>query len=165
MTPTTETSILQSPDAFHFLTVTVAGRNIPAQPLHVYEMSMGEIADCVQELLQVASAFYSNRTCVDDLRRTAEASLTELTVEQVLKAIDIRLLTSAVSGALFVIASKSCDADIEFLRSLSPASFMQVAAAVIGTNAPFFLSLPTLFGAPAAEKTDEAAAESSLPGA
>lgn len=155
---TTEKDILQTPDAAEFITVTVFGRYTKPTDIHVFEMSAGEIADCTQELLQVATAFYANRAKVEELRKKSHEAGGAVTVQDVMAVADMRSLTSALSNAVFVIAAKASGEKVEFLRDLSPASFMEVAAAVIGANAPFFLSLPTLFGVRAANETPAQAA-------
>lgn len=145
-TTTTQEQVLSTPDAFKFETVEVFGRTVGPTKLRVFEMDIGDIADCTQEMLQIATAFYANRGRVQAMKSTAEAEKREVTTQDVIKAVDLRTITTAVANALFVVASKSTGETPEFIRSLHPAAFINVAAAVIAMNAPFFLTLPTLFG-------------------
>ncbi len=158
MTTTTDTQeqVFSAPDAFKFETIEVFGRSVEPTKVRVFEMSIGEIAECTQEMLQIASAFYANRARVDNARKAAAAAEREVSVQDILQAVDMRTITAAVAGALFVVASKATGESVEFIRSLHPAAFINVAAAVIAMNAPFFLTLPTLFGV--GGKTEEAPA-------
>jgi len=158
-TTNTQEQVFSAPDAFRFETVEVYGRTVAPTKVRVFEMDIGDIADCTQEMLQIAAAFYANRDRVQALKATAEAEKREVTAQDVIKAVDLRTITTAVANALFIVASKATGETPEFIRSLHPAAFINVAAAVLAMNSPFFLTLPTLFGL--GGKTEEAPAQES----